>query len=314
MLRVVIVFVQFQDDTYDTPSCIAHPTTGWPSSSHAIPNWATGTKLVHSQANPPYTSGSMSDYYYVMSNGAFHFIGAVFPEVYLTPQPKSYYVADSSRGRGWLNQQIIDWMDNHSTYPVNFADYDNDSDGDVDMIIFIYRNWDDVLFNGIEYQGIADLGFSGSIVRDRKTIFGGFPGSGTSQNNVYTLADFREIVSHEIGHYQFGGDHFLYLGEFGIQDINEGALAMCGYERYFLNWITPTLIAADAPITITDAVTTSNYYRINIPNSDEYFLLENRQKLSIYELGDACLQLDLPATGLMIAHIRPSVTKSIRIH
>lgn len=250
-----------------------------------------------------------------MSNDNFDFIGDVFPELYLTPEPYSYYDNSQGRGYGWLNQQIIDWMDNHSTYPVNFADYDNDNDGDVDMILFIYRNWDKALFTpgGLGFQGIANLGFSGSIVRDGKTIYGGFPGSGTTQRDIYTIADFRDLISHEVGHYQFGGDHFLYLGEFGIQDINEGALAMCGYERYFLNWINPTVITANTSVTITDALTTSDYYRINIPNSDEYFLLENRQKLSIYELGDACLQADLPATGLMIAHIRPSVSKSIRI-
>jgi M6 family metalloprotease-like protein len=302
-IRVLIVFVQFQDDTFDTPSCIADPTNGWPSSLHTIPNWATGNNLVHSATAPSYTSGSLSHFYDVMSNGSFDFIGDVYPQLYLTPQPKSYYDASQGRGRGWLNQQIIDWMNPN----VNFANYDNDNDGDVDMILFIYRNWDKVIF-GANFGGIADLGFSGSIVRDGKTIKGGFPGSGTTQNNVYRLSDCWGIGAHEISHYQFGGDHFDYTGKFGIHDGLNGSAGMSGYERLLLSWINPTVISSNTSITVTDAITTSNYYRINIPSSDEYFLLENRQALSIYEQS-VCLYTGVAATGLMIAHIRPSASK-----
>lgn len=90
---------------------------------------------------------------------------------------------------------------------------------------------------------------------------------------------------------------------------------MCGFERLLLQWINPTVISTNTSVTITDAITTSSYYRINITGSDEYFLLENRQKLSVYKKGDLWLQNDLPGTGLMIAHIRPSTAlKRDRIH
>jgi len=304
--RALIVFVQFEDDVFDgPPNCIADPTNGWPSSLHAIPSWATGTTFIHSQTAAQYTTGSISHFYDLMSNGAFDFIGDVYPQAYITPEPKSYYNINQGRGRGWLNQQIIDWMNPN----VNFANYDNDNDGDVDMIIFIYRNWDSPTFNGDSYQGIADLGFAGSITRDGKSILGGFPGSGTSQDDVYALGDFWNIGIHEISHYQFGGNHFDYIGKFGVHDGNNGATTMSGYERSLLGWSNPTLITSNTSVTLTDAATTSNYYRINIPNSDEYFLLENRRALSIYEQNDFCLHTGVPATGLMIAHIRPSAAK-----
>ena len=304
--RVLVVFVQFQDDVFDGPPyCVANPTNGWPSSTHAIPTWATGTTFLHSQTAAQYTTGSLSHFYDLMSNGTFDFIGDVYPQVYVTPQPKNYYDIAQQRGRGWLNQQIIDWMDPN----VNFANYDNDNDGDVDMIIFIYRNWDGDLFNGGSYQGRADLGFSGNITRDGKAINGDDFGSGTSQNNVYTLGDFWNIGIHEISHYQFGGNHFDYIGKFGVHDGKNGGSTMSGYERFLLGWMNPTLISSNTSITLTDAATTANYYRINIPNSDEYFLLENRQALSVYEQADFCLHTALPATGLMISHIRPSVAK-----
>jgi M6 family metalloprotease-like protein len=302
--RVLLVFVQFQDDVFDgPPNCVGDPNA-WPSSLHTIPTWATGTQLIHSQTASQYTEGSLSHFYHLMSNGSFQVIGDVYPQLYLTPQPKSYYTLAQGRGRGWLNQQIIDWMDPS----VNFANYDNDNDGDVDMILFIYRNWDSVPFNGESFQGIADLGFSGNIVRDGKTIRGGFPGSGASQHNVYTLGDIWNIVPHEISHYQFGGNHFDYIGKFGIHDGGNGSTVMSGYERLLLGWISPTVISSNTSITLTDAPTTSNYYRINInlPGSDEYFLLENRQAFSVYEQNDFCIFTGIPATGLMISHIRPS--------
>lgn len=308
--RVLVVFVQFQDDVFDgPPTCIANSTNGWPSSTHAIPTWATGSTFLHSQTAAQYTTGSLSHFYDLMSNGTFDLIGDVYPQVYVTPQPKSYYDFNVGRGRGWLNQQIIDWMDPN----VNFANYDNDNDGDVDMIIFIYRNWFGPTFNDDSYQGIADLGFTGSITRDGKSILGGFPGSGTSQHNVYTLGDFWNIGIHEISHYQFGGGHFDYIGKFGVHDGNSGGSTMSGYERFLLGWISPTLISSNTSITLTDAATTVNYYRVNIPNSDEYFLLENRQALSVYEQADFCLHTALPATGLMISHIRPSVEKKYQL-
>lgn len=66
--RVLIVFVQFEDDTFDgPPSCVADATDGWPSDLHDIPDWATGTKLVHPSVSSSYTSGSMSDYYPLLS-------------------------------------------------------------------------------------------------------------------------------------------------------------------------------------------------------------------------------------------------------
>ncbi|MCA9733611.1 hypothetical protein KC799_15865 [candidate division KSB1 bacterium] len=307
--RVLAVFVQFQDDTWDDP-CPSDSLLGWPSNRHSIPKWALGEKFLAPKKAKKYSEGSLSDYFAQMSNEQFHFIGDVFPILYLTPQPFAFYTDKTKHGRGFLSTQIIDWLDENG---VDFSRYDNDNDGDVDFILFLYRHWQHkILTPGTSYQGISGFGFSKSITKDNKRILGRFPGSGTMQRGNYTLPTCRSIVTHEISHYFFGAGHYSSIGEFGIHDGNAFCYAMSGYEREKLGWIHPIEIKRDTLLSIPDAITTNTYYKIDLPNSSDYFLLENRQRISIFEKGD-CVEGELPARGLMIAHIRPRASKAQQI-
>ncbi|KAA3615352.1 MAG: hypothetical protein DWQ05_13425 [Calditrichaeota bacterium] len=307
--RVLAVFVQFQDDTWDHP-CPSDPTSGWPALKHAIPEWARGNKLLSQKKSRKYSEGSLSHYFQVMSDGKFDFIGDVFPKLYLTPEPFAFYSKKTKTGRGYLTSKIIDWMDENG---VDFSKYDNDNDGDVDYILFLYRHWKAETFTpGIRYQGVSGFGFQKPIIKDGKKIHGRFPASGSMQRGNYTLATCRSIVTHEISHYFFGAGHYSSIGSFGIHDGNAFCYAMSGFEREKLGWITPREISADKTISLTDAITTNQYYKIKVRNRSEYFLLENRQKISIFEKGD-CVEGELPAQGLLIARIQPNVFKSRQI-
>ncbi len=307
--RVLAVFVQFRDDTWDHP-CPSDAKKGWPAAKHAIPEWARGSKLLHPKKARRYSKGSLSDYFAVMSSGKFHFIGDVFPHLYLTPQPFAFYSQKEKRGRAYLTAKIIDWLDING---VDFSRYDNDDDGDVDFILFLFRHWKTELFTpGAGYQGISGFGFNKPIIKDGKKIIGIFPGSGTMQRGNYTLANCRSIVTHEISHFFFGSGHFSRIGSFGIHDGNAFCYAMSGYERELLDWITPREISPGKTVTLTDAITTNRYFKLKSGHGSEYFLIENRQRKSIFEKGD-CVEGALPAQGLLIARIRPNVTKSSRI-
>lgn len=307
--RVLAVFVQFKDDTWDHP-CPSDPQKGWPAAKHKIPEWARRDRLLSPRKKNKYRAGSLSDYFAVMSQGKFHFIGDVFPRLYLTPQPFAFYSQKEKRGRGYLTQKIIDWLDANG---VDFSRYDNDNDGDVDFIMFLFRHWKPEIFTpGNAYQGISSFGFRKPVVKDGKKILGGFPGSGTMQRGNYTLATCRSIVTHEISHYFFGGGHFSSIGSFGIHDGNAFCYAMSGYERELLRWITPRKVKAGQTFTLQDALTTNDYVRLDMGQGREYFLFENRQKISIFEKGD-CVEGSLPAKGLLISRIRPNVSKSRQI-
>ena len=108
--RVLAVFVQFKDDTWDHP-CPSHPQNGWPAAKHKIPEWARRDRLLSPRKARKYREGSLSDYFAVMSGGRFHFIGDVFPKLYLTPEAFTYYSEKEKRARGFLTANIIDWLD-----------------------------------------------------------------------------------------------------------------------------------------------------------------------------------------------------------
>ncbi|KAA3655899.1 MAG: hypothetical protein DWQ10_16610 [Calditrichaeota bacterium] len=307
--RVLAVFVQFQDDNWDAP-CPSDSLNGWPAAKHAIPEWALGDNMLSPEKSDRYKEGSLSDYYSVMSQGKLHFIGDLFPKLYLTPRPKSFYEGKNKRGRGYLSAQIIDWLDQNG---VDFSRYDNDNDGDVDFILFLYRHWKHETFTpGEKYEGISGLGFRKPIIKDDKKILGRFPGSGTMQRGNYTKATSRSIVTHEMSHYFFGGGHYAYIGEFGIHDGNAFCYAMSGYEREKLGWIEPIEISTNTTISIPDALTSHVYYKIRIPDTPNYYLLENRQRNSVFEKGD-CVEGALPAQGLLIAKIQPGTSKRRQI-
>ncbi len=297
-VKALIFFVRFNNTVYEPGGCFVDPDKGWPDTLYALPEWADD--FIDDTATTPYTSGGLSDFFYQMSDSVYNFIGDVF--YYETPENLSYY-EDSSRRRGWLNKEIIEEFDS----VIDYSDYDADSDGDVDMIIFIYRFWSPT-FAGFSGSGIANLGFAGSITHDDVDIIGGFPGSGISQHSTPNLGSAKHLVAHELGHYFYGGNHFDYTGTWGIFDGYDGSVAMSGYERLLLDWITPTLIDSDqSNLEITDAITTADYYRINI-NATDYFLLENRQQLSINEQKPFC-STGIPGKGLLISHIRPNESK-----
>jgi M6 family metalloprotease-like protein len=201
----------------------------------------------------------------------------------------------------------------HLDRQISFQEYDNWSqaggqwvnagDGVVDMIIACFRSVNahpqtGIRASGFGFEGEAGLGGGSNYTVDN----GGLtvnPGSLRSGVTVLHMKDQEtvrgvtyeprmEIVVHEIGHH-LGLQHQYEAGVWtimGHRSVNVSYL-MNSFERQQLGWATAVAISGDqTTVGITDYATTGDAYRLQKPNGTEWFLFENHQEISQYDVVD----------------------------
>jgi hypothetical protein len=275
-LKVFVVFVQFKDDNY--------ASDGWPLNSY--PSWAND--FVSSNGSGPFAYNNLSEYFYEMSNHNFKVEGDVYDNLVTTSKNESEYT-----NMGEVNHEVLTQIEPH----VQFAQYDNlngnswGTDGEVDFIYIIYRKSNTLM----SYTGIAQLNLSSTIythdgVRivgadDYITIHGG-----VQQRSGYAGRDYTVYISaHELGHYLFGSGHIWGIADLGL--MNGGPAynsdrGMISWERQRLGWLSYQDRTSDGSFTCTDYMQNRDVKRIPI-STDEYFLIENRQKISPHDWAGA---------------------------
>ena len=193
----------------------------------------------------------------------------------------------------------------------------NEPDGQVDFIAICFRDANFPGLDGSGYSGIAGLtGFRGvfgsgtsQLNLDGKMISAknllSDLGSETFQRGILNLHDGLGTICHEFGHYMFGTTHYVGEGIHGIMD-GAGTGVMSSFERIRLNWLQAIPVNnAESDVMIPDAISTGVVRRINIPNSSEYFLIDNHQRISFYESSWTKSNggpLVSPGTGMIISH------------
>jgi M6 family metalloprotease-like protein len=300
-LKMLVIFCKFSDDHFD----LSPYTDIWPSNLNTLPSWATS--ILAPSANGPYSHPSVSGYFYDMSRGQFKVVGDVFNQLYIPEHPQSYYYLSSGRHIGYLTEEILMNLDPY----IDYSDYDNwdpndidrdgiknEPDGIVDMIAIVFRvaNTLELDYKAVDssattgYQGISCLtGFrhvfgsgADALYLDDVNILATPVGSGTFQQNVFDPHGCVRIMAHEIGHYLFGRIHYE-LGDFSLMD-GRTAGVMSAYERELLGWITDLVIITTNQINvrIPDGITHGKVFKVPIPSRNDYFLIENRQRISYY--------------------------------
>jgi hypothetical protein len=288
VLRMLVVFVSFKDDTTSHPS--------WPVGQPPA-NYNTFIDA-HLKINSTHYN-NFTNYFKQMSLGVFKVIGqAVYVK---TPQNKAAY--GSTNPNRYLATKDV--LQNAVDSIVNFNDYDNWSssanynhsnqpDGTVDMIVMVWRG---AVFEG-GWSGEASLGYGASytVENGTKTIKAGFTtNNGSGVTVTYPKNKWHEWMLktsvHEVGHWLLGGWHpyQTYNEQHHIWGIlSSGGTGICTntYESERLAWINPTIITGDilnAPF--QDYVAYGTAYKYHPPNgaTNEYYYFENHQKLSIYD-------------------------------
>ncbi|MEQ8908193.1 MAG: CUB domain-containing protein [Vicingaceae bacterium] len=241
---------------------------------------------------------------------------------YMAANPYLYYGRDSGTSRA--ADLVREAVDAAEAAGINYANYDNDGDNQVDGILAVHAG-----------QGAEQGAMTQYIWSHRWVLNGGSLGAVTYdgvQINDYMMNPETRLRSgnqnmvgigvfcHEFGHNLGLPD--LYdtddangdsegIGEWGLM----GSASWLGGEHRPGNfsawskeesgWATPTVLNVGSSGTYTlDAasVIQDDIYRINTGVGNEYFLVENRQKVG--------LDFELNGSGLAIWHINTNKTNS----
>ena len=263
-------------------------------------------------------TGSATDYFHDSSTGVFNpQFDVVGP--FTLPQPMAFYGKNDINGNDTLpRQMVIDACKLAAANGVDFSQYDTDNNKIVDNVFIYYAGYNE-----------AEGGPSNSIwphrwtLADLTTTFNGV--------SVYDYACTSELRSnsganmcgigtfcHEFGHvlglpdyYVTSGTDHHTLSEWNIMDygpyLNNGRTppSYSAWDRFYLNWLTPTEIKVAGDYILDTLTTSNNAYLItqngnfnmnsSNPSPVEFFTFENRQQKG--------WDTYLPGHGMLITHI-----------
>jgi len=307
-MKILIIYAQFADD-YDTTG-----NQFWPLNQ--LPSFP----IIDSVAGNNYTPYTLSHFFSQMSNGTLHVIGKTFPFLIKTEEVSSYYIGSEY---GSLNFDVLRIMDSldYTNNLVNLKEFDkwhmsnlpsgliNEKGPNkfIDMAVIIYRRIPNYLktSDSFEWIGKADLGynygFDSLLTHDSIIICGNMPlrdncprEQGAGITYKYT-GEHPEILcvrlAHEFSHYLFEG-HCDGYGLMGSNAIQFGGGETHGYfqssmssiEREKLGYMSIEPVSFGTEFSLNDYLTTNTAFKVPTDASGkEYFLLENHQKLSIYD-------------------------------
>jgi len=282
--KSIVILVNFKDLSFTTPNPVVAFTNLLNEEGYSA-NGGTG---------------SARDYFRAASNGMsnpeFVVVGP-----YTLPNNMEYYGKNDSNGDDVKpREMVIDACKLASQNGVNFANYDTDSDGNVDNVFIYYAGYN-------EAEGASES----TVWPHRWNLASALRLNGKYIIDYACTSEFRGSTSknmcgigtfcHEFGHvyglpdlYPTGGESHNTTSDWDIMDegpyLNQGRTppTYSAYERFYLNWLTPVLLKSATDTYLPDLSDSNKAYMITQsgnhnmnganPNPVEFFLLENRQK------------------------------------
>lgn len=260
------------------------------------------------------THSTLSDYYRTVSYGKLDIVAVTLPSAIgwcTAPQSHNYYGAGAyGMGSYPQNAQKLAEEAVFAADPVvDFSQYDNNHDGDVDAIFVIHSG------QGAEMTNNTNDIWSHSWQMSNLPLVDGVRAVGYTTEPEYwqTPGDMTiGVFAHELGHafglpdlydtdYSSSGVGSWSLMSFGAWNGtgaggNEPAF-MDAWSRAQLGWVAPTPLTTDrTQLSVPPAETSQTVYRMNLDSTGkEYLLVENRQKTGYDSY--------LPAAGMLIWHV-----------
>lgn len=261
--------------------------------------------------------GSVRDYFLAQSNGQFELDFDVVGPVTMSKN-YGYYGNDGACQKDEKVYEMIKEACDGIQDKVNLKDYDWDGDGEADQVFFLYAG-----------LGQASGGSAGTVWPHESELRYwpcGVLSYSTGKINTYACANELQpetqgssryisagigTICHEFSHclgfadmYDTTGGGGYGMSVFDVMDqgsYNGNGFVPCNYtafERIYAGWVEP--IELIDPATVKDMKSVSDYGRpfimYNYKNTNEYFLLENRQNTG----WDKGLY---GSNGLLIVHV-----------
>jgi len=254
-------------------------------------------------------TGSVRDYFRESSYKQFD-LTITFCGVYTAPFSESYYASGNTpKLASWLGQKVI------AEPNIDLRDFDTNGDGLVDgfHIVFAGRGQEAGGGEGTIWSHMSVT--NPYVVSNGKTIGYYSCSPELYVDNITTIG----VICHEMSHAMLNVPDF-YDTDGGVNGSYDGTgswdIMASGswngapggnrpphhnmYSKAVLGWVKPILL--DKPATIKDMPNSAENpvaYRINTTTNNEYFLLENRQKLKF--------DTDVPGNGLIIYRVHSNV-------
>lgn len=261
--------------------------------------------------------GSVRDYFLAQSNGQFELDFDVVGPVTMSKN-SGYYGGDGAYQKDEKVYEMIKEACDGIQDKVNLKDYDWDGDGEADQVFFLYAG-----------LGQASGGSAGTIWPHESELRYwpcGVLSYPTGKINTYACANELQpetqgssryisagigTICHEFSHclgfadmYDTTGGGGYGMSVFDVMDqgsYNGNGFVPCNYtafERIYAGWVEA--IELESPATVKDMKSVSDYGRpfimYNYKNTNEYFLMENRQNTG----WDKGLY---GSNGLLIVHV-----------
>lgn len=227
--------------------------------------------------------------------------------------------AGNDRGLGTMVVEACEGLQN-----VDFAKYDNDGDGAVDVVVVLFAGvgeaqawettpdavwpcqWDlDECFR-YGYSTKAAFTLNGVTI-NKFAVFNELYGDNDNTEQVDGIGTFCHEFSHCLGLPDFydtadnpvcyGMDEWSLLDYGCYNDDGYTPVSYTAYEREFMGWITIETLQEGKQYTIKPLTEPDGkaYQYVNPKNANERLIVENRQKIGWNEF--------MSAQGLMITHV-----------
>ncbi|MDL2241255.1 M6 family metalloprotease domain-containing protein, partial [Bacteroidales bacterium OttesenSCG-928-K22] len=262
---------------------------------------------------PNYTAGGLTgsvyDFFYASSYGQLEFSVDIFGP-YEMEHEVGYYDNNSGGNSQYMAIEAATAAHNEGC---NFADYDLDNDGYVDGI--------HIIFAGYGQEAGAPAGQSiwshawsiwmQDLYLDGKRVYR-FSCSPELRGNSGSDMTHIGVISHELSHvfglpdlydtdYSGTGGNSVDIGPWDIMaggswnDSGRTPALHSAWCKDFLGWVKATVISSEESITLPNPADEGASYRIDTSTPNEYFLVENRQKINWDSF--------IPKSGMLIYHV-----------
>jgi len=260
-------------------------------------------------------TGSVRDYFRESSYEQFD-LTITLCGVYTAPSSQAYYAGNSGTQRvrelaRWLAQQVAAEPD------INFSDYDSNNNGFVDGFHFIFAGRGQEAGGGSEAIWSHKSQFSSPVTQNGKSISVYSCSPELYQTGITTIGVICHEMSHAFGAPDFydtngsTGGSFTGTGNWDIMAGGSWNGSPGGnrpphhnmYSKIKFGWVTPTVLST--PLTIVNMPNSAENpvaYRINTATTNEYFLLENRQRLKF--------DTNVPGSGLLIYRVHAQIASA----
>lgn len=303
--RGLVVLASFKDFDFHSPATVV-------SDYQAILNEEGYTNN--------YAIGSLRDYFLSQSHGLFDLTFDIVGPIQVSGGCKEY--STNSLVRTKFAPEVLKQLPTD----IDYSQYDWDNDGLIDQVLIIFAGYgaNEYFANREEQTGKAkdciwplEWEISDKIVRSGKT-FRTF--SATNELNVrddqYSgIGTFAHEFSHCLGLPDMYDTHYdqAKTATGGLMDAwelmdggnynNHGWVPpnYSAFERAYCGWIEPTVLVNDTTVAGMPALDSENNVAYKIVNTcsnknfDEYYILENRQKVGWDKY--------VPGHGLLVWHI-----------